>query len=82
MDKGDTGLDSLLDQRAKVTPKSSKLITQMVHAALACVNSEESSRPGINEAIVLLRGEGCLVKGKSGFGSRNSYASYNEQNAK
>ena len=46
----------------------------MVRAASACVNTEESSRPGINEAIILLRGESCLVKGKAGFGSRNSYA--------
>ncbi|XP_057522644.1 protein kinase STUNTED-like isoform X2 [Amaranthus tricolor] len=74
MDKGDSALDGLLDPRAKFTPKSSKLITQMVRAASACVNTEESSRPGINEAIILLRGESCLVKGKAGFGSRNSYA--------
>ncbi|KMT18653.1 hypothetical protein BVRB_2g027820 [Beta vulgaris subsp. vulgaris] len=73
MDQGDSKLDSLLDPRAKITPKSSKLISQMVRAAAACVNSEEPSRPSINDAIILLRGEGCLVKGKANFGSRNSY---------
>ncbi|XP_021755017.1 probable serine/threonine-protein kinase PBL7 [Chenopodium quinoa] len=73
MDQGDSAFDSLLDPRAKVTPKSSKLITQLVRAAAACVSGEESSRPSINEAIILLRGEGCLVKGKASLGSRRSY---------
>lgn len=72
MDQGDSAFDSLLDPRAKITPKSSKLITQMVRAAAACVKSEESCRPSINEAIILLRGEGCLTKGKAIFGSRRS----------
>lgn len=67
VDEGDTALETLLDPRAKVTPKSSKLITQMVRAASACVSSEESSRPSIEEAITLLRGESCPIKAKSGF---------------
>lgn len=68
LDQGETALDTLLDPRAKVTPKNSELITQMVRAAVACVNNEESSRPGIDEAITLLMGESCPIKGKSGFG--------------
>lgn len=50
MGQGDSAFDSLLDPRAKFTPKSSKLISQMVRAAAACVSNEESSRPSINEA--------------------------------
>lgn len=67
LDQGGANLATLLDPRAKMTPKSSKLITRMVRAAAACLNSEESCRPGINEAVTLLRGESCLVKGKKGF---------------
>ncbi|KAL2896102.1 hypothetical protein RDABS01_037886 [Bienertia sinuspersici] len=72
MDQGESAYDSLLDPRAKLTPKSSKLIAQMVRAAAACVSNEECSRPSINEAIILLRGEGCLLnnKGKASLGSR------------
>lgn len=73
MEQGDSALDSLLDPRAKVTPKSSKLITRIVRAAAACLNSEESCRPSINDTIILLRGEGCLMKGKASLGSRRSY---------
>ena len=67
LDQGEAALDTLLDPQAKVTPKSSQMITLMVRAAASCVNSEESSRPAIDEAITLLRGESCPIKGKSGF---------------
>ncbi|KAL9231283.1 hypothetical protein vseg_006529 [Gypsophila vaccaria] len=73
LDKGDEGISTLLDPRAKVTPKSSRLITQMTRAASACVTSDESCRPSINEAITLLRGETCPIKGKPSF-SRNGSA--------
>ncbi|KAK9700248.1 hypothetical protein RND81_08G226600 [Saponaria officinalis] len=73
LDKGDEGVNTLLDPRAKVTPKSSRLITQMAQAASACVANDESCRPSINEAITLLRGETCSVKGKPSF-SRNGSA--------
>jgi len=71
LDQGGAEVDTLLDPRANVTPKSSRLITRMVCATAACLNSEESCRPGINEVIALLRGETCGLKGKGSF-ARNS----------
>ncbi|XP_074308343.1 putative serine/threonine-protein kinase PBL7 [Silene latifolia] len=75
LDKGDTGINTLIDPRAKVTPKSSTLITQMAKAASACINGDESCRPSIIEAITLLRGETWAIKskGKPSF-SRNGSA--------
>ncbi|KAJ8424883.1 hypothetical protein Cgig2_020670 [Carnegiea gigantea] len=72
LDHGDAELDTLLDPRTKVTPKSSRLISWMVCAAAGCLNAEESCRPGINEVITLLRGESCAVKGKGGFARSSS----------
>ncbi|XP_074284761.1 putative serine/threonine-protein kinase PBL7 [Silene latifolia] len=74
LDKGDIGVETLLDPRAKITQKSSRLITQMARAASACVNTDEAYRPSINEAITLLRGEACSVKGKASFSRNGSYS--------
>ncbi|KAH9621417.1 hypothetical protein KSS87_012348 [Heliosperma pusillum] len=75
LDNGNAGIETLIDRRAKVTPKSSTLITQMAKAASACINGDESCRPSITEAITLLRGEtrGIKGKGKLSF-SRNGSA--------
>lgn len=49
-------LEKLLDPRLKFTHKHSNHISQMVQAASACVNSEESRRPSIDEIVAILRG--------------------------
>ncbi|KAL8161879.1 hypothetical protein V2J09_013368 [Rumex salicifolius] len=72
-------VEKLRDPRGKLTPKSSEQISRMVRAASACLTSDESRRPGIIEAIALLRGDeqSCYVNQKMGSSSRymaNSYA--------
>lgn len=81
LDQGRTDdLEKLLDPRAKQNPKSSGQIARMARAASACLSSEESSRPGILEAISLLRGEeqSCYVNQKMGS-SRYLASSYAQQ---
>ncbi|KAI5684369.1 hypothetical protein M9H77_05597 [Catharanthus roseus] len=48
--------EKLLDPRINFVQKYSNQITQMVQAASACIHSEESRRPNINEIIAILRG--------------------------
>uniref|UniRef100_A0A5B6Z9F9 Putative serine/threonine-protein kinase CDL1 n=1 Tax=Davidia involucrata TaxID=16924 RepID=A0A5B6Z9F9_DAVIN len=50
-------IEGLLDPRLKFTPKNSNQVARMVQAAAACINSEESRRPGIDEITGILRGE-------------------------
>ncbi|GAB4827977.1 hypothetical protein Ancab_034864 [Ancistrocladus abbreviatus] len=68
LDQGSTAIKSLLDRRAKLTPKSSVQIKRMARAAAACVNCDESGRPGIDEVITLLRGEelSCSINRRTG----------------
>lgn len=49
-------VEKLLDPRLKFSQKYSNHVTQMVQAATACIHSEESRRPSINEIITILRG--------------------------
>ncbi|KAK4426553.1 Proline-rich receptor-like protein kinase PERK13 [Sesamum alatum] len=51
------GLEKLLDPRLKFTQRNSTQITRMVRAATACINNEESRRPGMSEIIRILRGD-------------------------
>ncbi|XP_059642769.1 probable serine/threonine-protein kinase PBL7 [Cornus florida] len=62
-------IERLLDSQLKFTPKNSNQIARMVQAASACINSEESRRPGIDEIIGILRGEepNCSNRKKSSF---------------
>ncbi|PIA24939.1 hypothetical protein AQUCO_14200010v1 [Aquilegia coerulea] len=62
LEKGAT--KELLDPRIKLSThnvkihtRNSKQMMQMVQAAAACINSEESCRPSINQVISILRGE-------------------------
>ncbi|KAH9614984.1 hypothetical protein KSS87_008024, partial [Heliosperma pusillum] len=43
-------------------------------AVAACVNTDEACQPSMNEAIPLLRGEACSVKGKASFSRNGSYS--------
>lgn len=60
-------IEQLLDSCIKITPKNSKQIGRMVQAAAACINSEESRRPSIDEVLVMLRGReaNCSSRKKS-----------------
>lgn len=49
--------EELLDPRIKLNRHNSRQITRMVQAAGACINSDESSRPSIDQVISMLRGE-------------------------
>lgn len=62
-------IEQLLDSCLKLTPKNSNQIGRMVQAAAACINSEESRRPSIDEVVVILRGRepNCSSRKKSGF---------------
>ncbi|KAJ4974716.1 hypothetical protein NE237_007890 [Protea cynaroides] len=49
--------EKLLDPRLKLNPRDSSQFTQMIEAAAACIESEESRRPGINQIVAILRGD-------------------------
>ncbi|XP_010274711.1 PREDICTED: serine/threonine-protein kinase BIK1-like [Nelumbo nucifera] len=57
LEEGRGALHKLLDPRLKLTPHNSTKVTRMVQAAAACINSEESRRPSIDQAIAVLRGD-------------------------
>ncbi|PIN19296.1 Serine/threonine protein kinase [Handroanthus impetiginosus] len=61
------GVEKLLDPRLKFTERYSNKISLMVRAASACINNEESRRPGMDEVVAILRGKehGCLSRKKS-----------------
>ncbi|KAH7850645.1 hypothetical protein Vadar_000857 [Vaccinium darrowii] len=50
-------IEQLVDPHLKFTPKNSKQVARMVEAAAACINSEESRRPNIDEVITIIRRE-------------------------
>ncbi|KAJ0098548.1 hypothetical protein Patl1_21302 [Pistacia atlantica] len=53
--------EELLDPQLKCTLKNSTQIALMIQAASACISSDESRRPGIDEIIAILRGEEELI---------------------
>ncbi|PSS35988.1 Receptor-like serine/threonine-protein kinase [Actinidia chinensis var. chinensis] len=55
LDQG--AIERLVDPQLKLTPKNSNQVSRMVQAAAACINSEESRRPNIDEIIAIIRGE-------------------------
>ncbi|CAI9752955.1 unnamed protein product [Fraxinus pennsylvanica] len=60
-------VQKLLDPQLKFTEKNSNQIACMIQAASACVNSEESRRPNMDEIIAILRGKdpSCLSRNKA-----------------
>lgn len=54
-------VEELLDPRLKCTSRNSAQIARVIQAAAACISSEESRRPGIDEIIAILRGEEELI---------------------
>ncbi|KAH7556960.1 hypothetical protein JRO89_XS11G0018800 [Xanthoceras sorbifolium] len=59
--KGMAAVEELLDPRLKCTLRNTTQIARMIQAAAACISSEESRRPGIDEIIAILRGEEELI---------------------
>ncbi|KAI3407822.1 Protein kinase domain-containing protein [Psidium guajava] len=57
LNKGIGAIDQLGDPRLTRSLKSSKKIARMIQAAAACIISEESRRPGIDEVAAILRGD-------------------------
>ncbi|CAN0896671.1 Protein kinase STUNTED [Linum grandiflorum] len=58
LDKGKGAIEELLDPRLSCTTLRNRCqITQTIQAAAACLSSEESRRPRIDEIIAILRGE-------------------------
>lgn len=49
-------LEKFLDPRLKIPRKNLHQISWMIQAAAACIHSEESRRPDIDEIIDMLRG--------------------------
>ncbi|CAI9758437.1 unnamed protein product [Fraxinus pennsylvanica] len=64
-------VEKLLDPQLKFTEKNSNQIARMIQAASACINSEESRRPNMDEIIATLRGKDsdCLRRNKSILGN-------------
>ncbi|KAL2499495.1 Protein kinase superfamily protein [Abeliophyllum distichum] len=60
-------VENLLDPQLKFIEKNSKQIARMIQAANACINSEESRRPNMDEIIAILRGKdpSCLGRNKA-----------------
>ncbi|XP_057970648.1 probable serine/threonine-protein kinase PBL7 [Malania oleifera] len=68
LQQGGGNLEEFLDPRLKLTSKNSnKKIARMIQAAEACINSEESRRPGIDEVMAILRGEELIFSKRSVF---------------
>ncbi|CAN0913734.1 Protein kinase STUNTED [Linum grandiflorum] len=57
LDKGKGAIEELLDPRITCTARNTSQITQMIRAAAACVSTEESRRPGMNEIVAILKGD-------------------------
>ncbi|XP_058186089.1 probable serine/threonine-protein kinase PBL7 [Rhododendron vialii] len=63
--------ERLIDPRLKFTRKNSNKISRMVQAAAACINSDESLRPAIDDVITILRQDPDFSNNKiSSFPSR------------
>lgn len=81
--QGTMAAGELIDPRLKPGSYRPSEMSRMIHAATACLNSEETGRPNILEVIGMLRGEdacsdwsmlmanGCLT----GYGARSHDAS-------
>ncbi|KAI3871551.1 hypothetical protein MKX03_005734 [Papaver bracteatum] len=57
LQQGGEAIKELVDPKLRLRPRHLKQMTRMVEAAAACITSEESSRPNIDEIIAILRGD-------------------------
>ncbi|KAI3977006.1 hypothetical protein MKX01_008864 [Papaver californicum] len=57
LQQGGEAIKELVDPKLRLRPRHLKQMTRMVEAAAACITSEESSRPNIDEIIGILRGD-------------------------
>ncbi|XP_030461126.2 probable serine/threonine-protein kinase PBL7 [Syzygium oleosum] len=57
LNKGLEAIEKLVDPMLTRTLRSPKQIARMIQAAVACIISEESRRPGIDEVRAILRGD-------------------------
>ncbi|KAF8407654.1 hypothetical protein HHK36_006787 [Tetracentron sinense] len=74
LQQGRGAIEELIDPGLRLRPHNSNKIIRMVQAAAACINSEESRRPSINEIIAMLQGEDFSNKKKSGFAGKGCVA--------
>eukprot|EP00268_Persea_americana_P000118 TRINITY_DN10052_c0_g1_i4.p1 TRINITY_DN10052_c0_g1~~TRINITY_DN10052_c0_g1_i4.p1 ORF type:complete len:562 (+),score=91.13 TRINITY_DN10052_c0_g1_i4:438-2123(+) len=69
----------LLDPQLKPGSYSSSQVTRMVRAAAACINSEESARPSIDQVISMLQGDdNSTTTDKSSLGGTNWVSRYSQ----
>ncbi|KAI3948031.1 hypothetical protein MKW92_022809 [Papaver armeniacum] len=57
LQQGGEAIKELVDPKLRLRPRHLKQMTRMVEAAAACITSEESSRPNIDEIIAILQGD-------------------------
>ncbi|XP_043696141.1 probable serine/threonine-protein kinase PBL23 isoform X2 [Telopea speciosissima] len=50
-------IKELLDPMLKLSPRDSNQLMKMIHAAAACIESEEFRRPSINQIVAILQGD-------------------------
>ncbi|KAG1334698.1 putative Proline-rich receptor-like protein kinase PERK2 [Cocos nucifera] len=58
LQQGEGAVEKLVDPGLKPSSYRGNEVSRMVHAATACVNSDESGRPSIDQVIEMLQGEG------------------------
>lgn len=61
----------LLDPRLEPGCYSSSQATRMIHAAAACISSEESARPNMDQAITILQGDEYCTTNRSNSATNN-----------
>lgn len=57
LQKGVRAIQELLDPQLRHTPRSTSQVLRLIQAAHACLNSEESQRPPMDDVVAILRGE-------------------------
>ncbi|KAF3773782.1 putative proline-rich receptor-like protein kinase [Nymphaea thermarum] len=70
---GEGSVTRLVDPRLKRGSYSLKQVSRVVRTAAACISSEESSRPGIDQVIRMLRGEEAAVGEEAVFTETGLY---------
>nr|XP_010926481.1 probable serine/threonine-protein kinase PBL21 [Elaeis guineensis] len=78
LQQGEVAVEKLVDPRLKPSSYRRNEVSRMVHAATACVNSDESGRPSIDQVIEMLQGEGTC-SGWSVFIGSGCLAGYGSQ---
>ncbi|URE39504.1 proline-rich receptor-like protein kinase [Musa troglodytarum] len=77
--QGTMAAEELIDPRLKPGCYRSSEMSRMIHAATACLNSEETGRPNILEVIGMLRGEDACSSDWSMLRANGCLAGYGAQ---